>query len=101
MEKIRYHDIYKTCFIKFLFWGFEGAAARQPPPSLGCPPERTYWIHNVSRASEVEEFHIQFGRLKNEGQKCFKYFRISIQKSENLKQLLPTDKRRTHDGDVA
>jgi predicted DNA-binding WGR domain protein len=51
----------------------------------------------MSRASEEEEFHIQFGRLKNDGQQFFKYFRMSISKLENLKQLLPTEKR-THDG---
>jgi hypothetical protein len=33
----------------------------------------------MSLASEEEgEFHIQFGRLKNEMQKFFKYFRMSI-----------------------
>jgi predicted DNA-binding WGR domain protein len=81
--------------------GVWGDAARQPPP-LGCAPERKYWIHNVSRASEQErELHIQFGRLKNVAQKFFKYFRMSISKFENLKQLLPTDKRRIYDGDVA
>jgi hypothetical protein len=56
----------------------------------------------MSRASEEEgEFHIQFGRLKNDRQTFFKYFRISISKFENLKQLLPTDKRRTHEENVA
>jgi hypothetical protein len=56
----------------------------------------------MSRASEEEgEFHIHVGRLKNDGQKFFKYFRMSISKFENLKQLLPTEKRRMHDGDIA
>jgi hypothetical protein len=58
-------------------WG--GCSPAAAPPPIGCARERKYWIHNVSRASEEEgEFHIQFGRLKNEVQKFFKYFRISI-----------------------
>jgi hypothetical protein len=66
-EKIRYHDIYKTCFLISVLRAW-GAALRQPFPP-GCVPEGKYWIHNVSRASEEEgEFHIQFGRLKNEGE---------------------------------
>jgi hypothetical protein len=58
---------------------WEGTAARQHPPPPGCAPERKYWIDNVSRASEEDgQFRIQFGRLKNEGQNFFKYFRMSI-----------------------
>jgi hypothetical protein len=82
-----------------VWWGCSPAALPSP---LGCAPERKYWIHNVSRASEEEgELHIQFERLKNDGQKFFSYIRMSIYKFENLKQLLPTDKRRTRDGDLA
>jgi hypothetical protein len=54
--------------------------------------KRKYWIHKVFRAREEEgEFHTLFGRLKNERQKFFKYFRMSFSKFENLKQLLHTD----------
>ena len=40
---------------------------------------------------EEGEFHTPFGRLKDERQKFFKYFRMSFSKFENLKQLLHTD----------
>jgi hypothetical protein len=54
--------------------------------------KRKYWIHNVFRAREEEgEFHTLFGRLKDDRQKFFKYFRMSISKFEDLKQLLHTD----------
>ena len=44
------------------------------------------------RAREEEgELHTLFGRLKDDRQKFFKYFRISFSKFENLKQLLHTD----------
>ena len=44
------------------------------------------------RAREEEgEFHTLFGRLKDDRQEVFKYFRISFSKFENLKQLLHTD----------
>jgi hypothetical protein len=50
---------------------------------------RKYWVHNVFRAREEEgEFHTIFRRLKDDGQNFFKYFRMSILKFENLKQLL-------------
>jgi hypothetical protein len=81
--------------------GLKGAAAWQPSHLPVCAREQKYWIRHVFRASEEEgEFHILFGHLKDDRQKCFKYFRISILKFENFEQLLPTDKR-THDGDVA
>jgi arginyl-tRNA--protein-N-Asp/Glu arginylyltransferase len=54
--------------------------------------KRKYWIHSVFRAREEEgEFHTLFRRLKDDRQKFFKYFRMSISKFENLKQLLHTD----------
>ena len=44
------------------------------------------------RAREEEgEFQTLFGRLKDDRQKFFKYFRMSFSKFENLKQLLYTD----------
>ena len=44
------------------------------------------------RAREEEgEFHTLFGRLKDDRQKVFKYFRMSFSKFEYLKQLLDTD----------
>ena len=43
------------------------------------------------RAREEEgEFHILFGHLKDDRQKIFKYFRMSLSKFENLKLLLHT-----------
>jgi hypothetical protein len=52
---------------------------------------RKYWIHKVFRTREEEgEFHTLFGRLKDDGQKFFKYFRMSFSKFENLKLLLQT-----------
>ena len=54
--------------------------------------KRKYWIHKVFRAREEEgEFYTLFGRLKNDRQKFFKYFRMNFSKFENLKQLLHTD----------
>jgi hypothetical protein len=54
--------------------------------------KRKYWIHNVFRTREEEgEFRTLFRRLKDDRQKIFKYFRMSISKFENLKQLLHTD----------
>ena len=54
--------------------------------------KRKYWIRSVFRAREEEgEFHTLFGRLKVERQTFFKYFRMSISKFGNLKQLLHTD----------
>jgi len=54
--------------------------------------KRKYRIHKVFRAREEEgEFHTLFGRLKDDRQKFFKYFRMSFLKFENLKQLLHTD----------
>jgi hypothetical protein len=43
---------------------------------------------------EEEEFHTLFERLKDARQNFFKYFRMSISKCENLKQLLPTDNQK-------
>jgi hypothetical protein len=41
--------------------------------------KRKYWIHKVFRAREEEgEFHTLFGRLKDERQQFFKYFRMSF-----------------------
>jgi hypothetical protein len=62
--------------------------------------ENTEFIVRLEQAERKENLTL-FGRLKNDGQKFFKYFTMTISKFENLKQLLPTDKRRTHDGDVA
>jgi hypothetical protein len=46
----------------------------------------------VFRVREEEgEFYTMFGSLKDNGQKLFKYFRMSSSKRENLKQLLHTD----------
>ena len=53
---------------------------------------RKYWIHKVFRAREEKgEFHTLFGRLKDDRQKFFKYFRMRFSKFENLKRLLHTD----------
>ena len=53
--------------------------------------KRKYWIHKAFRASEEEgEFHTLFGRLKDDRQNFFKYFRMLFSKFENLKQLLHT-----------
>ena len=44
------------------------------------------------RAREEEgEFQTVFGRLKDDRQQFFKYFRMIFSKFENLKQLLHTD----------
>ena len=53
--------------------------------------KRKYWIHNVFWARGEEEIYALFERLKDDMQKLFKYFRMSILKSENFKQLLYTD----------
>jgi hypothetical protein len=54
--------------------------------------KRKYWIHRVFRARKEEgEFHTPFGRLKDDRQKLFKYFKMSFSKFEDLKQLLHTD----------
>jgi hypothetical protein len=54
--------------------------------------KRKYWIYKVFRAREEEgEFHTLFGRLKDDRQKFFKYFRMSFSKFESLKQFLHTD----------
>ena len=54
--------------------------------------KRKCWIHKLFRASEEEgEFHTLFGRLKDDRQIFFKYFRMLFSKFENLKQLLHTD----------
>ena len=51
--------------------------------------KRKYWIHKVFRAREEEGgFPTLFGRMKDDRQKFFKYFRMSFSKFENLKQLL-------------
>ena len=43
------------------------------------------------RATEEEgEFHTLLGRLKDDRQNFFKYFRMRFSKFENLKQLLHT-----------
>jgi hypothetical protein len=61
--------------------------------------KRKYWIHKVSRAREEEgEFHTLFGRLKDDRQKFFKYFRISVSKFENLKHGLHTDIEKKNTG---
>jgi hypothetical protein len=53
---------------------------------------RKYWIRNMFRArEEKEEFQTLFGRLKDDRQIIFRYFRTSFSKFENLKQLLHTD----------
>jgi hypothetical protein len=48
---------------------------------------RKYWIHNVFWAREEKEIYSIFEHLKDDKQKPFKYFRMSILKSENFKQL--------------
>jgi hypothetical protein len=49
------------------------------------------WVHKVFRAREENgEFHTLFGRLKDDRQKFYRYFRMSVLKFENLKQLLHT-----------
>jgi hypothetical protein len=53
--------------------------------------KRKYWTHKVFRAREDGEFHTLFGRLKDDRQKFFKYFRRIFSKFENLKQLLDRD----------
>jgi hypothetical protein len=54
--------------------------------------KRKCWIHKVFRAKEEKgEFHTLFGRLKDDRQNFFKYFKMSFSKFENLKQLLHTD----------
>jgi hypothetical protein len=53
--------------------------------------KRKLWVHQVFRAREEEgEFHTLFGRLKDDRQKLYKYFRMSVSKFENLKELLHT-----------
>jgi len=47
-----------------------------------------YWIHNVLWAREEEEIYVLFECLKDDEQTLYKYFRMSILKSENFKQLL-------------
>jgi len=47
--------------------------------------KRKYWIHRVFRAREEEgEFHTLFGRLKDDRQNFFKYFRMSFSKLETV-----------------
>jgi hypothetical protein len=51
--------------------------------------KKQYWIHKVFRKREEEgDFHNLFGRLKDNRQFFFKYFRMSSSKFENLEQLL-------------
>jgi IS1 family transposase len=58
--------------------------------------KRKYWIHNVFRARGGEkEFHTLFRRLKDDRQKFFKCFKMSISTFKNLKELLPTDNQKT------
>jgi hypothetical protein len=41
--------------------------------------KRNLWVHKVFRAREEEgEFHTLFGRLKDDRQKFYKYFRMSV-----------------------
>jgi hypothetical protein len=42
------------------------------------------------------EFHTPFGRLKNNRQKCFQYFRMGISKFEKFKELLPTQNQKKY-----
>jgi hypothetical protein len=50
--------------------------------------KRKLWVHKVFRAREEEgEFHTLFGRLKDDRQKCYKYFRMSVSKFEALMSL--------------
>ena len=52
-------------------------------------------MHNMFWAKEEEgEFYSMFGRLKDNMQKFFKYFRMGVSKFENFKVLLPTDIRK-------
>jgi hypothetical protein len=44
-----------------------------------------YWIQEVFRVREEEgEFHNLFGRLKEDRQKSFQYFRMSFRNLKNL-----------------
>jgi len=52
--------------------------------------KRKYWIHNVFRVRQ-EDFTLLFGRLKDDWQKFFKYFRMNFSKFENLNQVSHTD----------
>jgi hypothetical protein len=63
---------------------------------------RKLWVHKVFRAREEEgEFHT-FGRLKDDRQKFYKYFRMSVSKFETLNSCSTQSlKRRTQDGDGA
>jgi hypothetical protein len=65
--------------------------------------KRKYWIHKAFRArEEVGEFHTLFGRMEDDRQNFFRYFRMSFSKFENLKQFYTqTLKRRKQDGDEA
>jgi hypothetical protein len=47
--------------------------------------------HVPSKLKKEGEFHTLFGRLNDDRQKFFKYFRMSFSKFENLKQVLHTD----------
>jgi hypothetical protein len=46
------------------------------------------WVHKVFRAREEEgEFHTLLGRLNDDRQKFYKYFRMSVSKFEALMSL--------------
>jgi hypothetical protein len=55
------------------------------------------WVCKVFRAREEEgEFHTLFGRLKDDGQKFYKYFRMGISKFEALMSLHQNNKLLVH-----
>jgi len=52
----------------------------------GKPVEQIYWIRNVFWTKENGgEFRTLSGRLNNNRQKCFQYFRIGISKFKNFR----------------
>jgi hypothetical protein len=52
-------------------------------------------VHNVFWAKEEGgKFHTLFGRLNDNRQEVFNYFRMDISKFEKCKELLPTDSQK-------
>ena len=63
--------------------------------------ENTGFIRCSEQDKGKESFTL-FGRLKNDRQKIFKYFRMSFSKFENVNRCCTQSlKRRIHDGDGA
>ena len=60
--------------------------------------KRKYWVHDIFRARLNEgEFHTLFGRLQQDEQKFYKYYRMSSEKFNELFDLLriPLTKQNT------